>query len=167
MVDWFVLLTPLAVLPIVWLLVFVGCGLDDEGSAHESPKPKTKPVTFNWTNPLGDTTAISFDCIVREADKNGVATGVEFKAAAVGPAAWPGSKLPASGTCSALVTLEVPPAATYEIEAHSSVTSGVPPQIPKTQFVEAVIKPFPGGKNFDAQEWTFTLNHGPNGWELS
>jgi hypothetical protein len=35
--DWYVLLTPLLLLPIVSLLVFVGCGLDDEGGFKGVP----------------------------------------------------------------------------------------------------------------------------------
>jgi hypothetical protein len=32
MIDWYMLLTPLVVLPIALLFVFVGCGLEDSGT---------------------------------------------------------------------------------------------------------------------------------------
>ena len=45
MVDWFVLLTPLVLLPIILLLVFLGCTLDRKG--------KAVPVVFTYEGQLG------------------------------------------------------------------------------------------------------------------
>jgi hypothetical protein len=41
-VDWYVLLTPLLLLPVASLLVFVGCGLDETGGAGPA-KPSEPP----------------------------------------------------------------------------------------------------------------------------
>ena len=42
MIDWFVLLTPLALLPIFLLFVFIGCVLDSSGLGTEGP------ITFTY-----------------------------------------------------------------------------------------------------------------------
>jgi hypothetical protein len=52
MIDWYVLLVPVALLPIALLFVFVGCGLDEHGGAsvrkvmlrYEDIPKKAKPI---------------------------------------------------------------------------------------------------------------------------
>ena len=67
MLDWFVLLVPLAVLPIILLFAFVGCPLDRSGQATSLP--------FSWGPGLGngDVTSIvvTFTASVAEGEGGG------------------------------------------------------------------------------------------------
>ena len=58
MIDWFVLLTPLVLLPIILLLVFLGCTLDRDG--------KAVPVVFGYQSQLG-TDVERFDAVTTAA----------------------------------------------------------------------------------------------------
>jgi hypothetical protein len=48
MIDWYMLLAPLVVLPIVLLFAFVGCSLEQYGGLEPLQ------VTLQWSDPLGD-----------------------------------------------------------------------------------------------------------------
>jgi len=67
MLDWFVLLVPLAVLPIILLFAFVGCPLDRSGLATSLP--------FSWGPGLGDgdvtSIVVTFTASVAEGEGGG------------------------------------------------------------------------------------------------
>lgn len=64
--DWYVLLTPILLLPIVSLLVFVGCSLEDEGTFEGVPVK----IHYNGANyPVtGYATKLGFWCVYNDDD---------------------------------------------------------------------------------------------------
>ncbi|MBN1979544.1 MAG: hypothetical protein JW918_19275 [Anaerolineae bacterium] len=60
-IDWFVLLTPLLLLPIAWLLIFVGCFVDRSGLAH---CPCTRFLVTFFPESLGSGGASQFHVVV-------------------------------------------------------------------------------------------------------
>jgi hypothetical protein len=64
MIDWFVVLVPLAALPIILLFAFVGCGLDEQGEGPELT------VSLKWGQPLGVAAGVKLTFMVRLADEN-------------------------------------------------------------------------------------------------
>jgi hypothetical protein len=165
MVDWFVLLTPVALLPIFWLLGFVGCELDTEGEASpvKEVETVTKPVQLSWNNPLGNTTSIAFSCLVHELSDTGLPTGQVFPGIALPEVAWPDSFLPKSGKTSAPVKVETPPAIQYQIDGTAEVVWGEASSSQKETLL--FTKGYFGG--FESQSWEFFLAHGPEGWSLT
>jgi hypothetical protein len=159
MVDWVTVLTPLSLLPIIWLCGFVGCSIEEKGTAPATKATGQKLVTLTWGTVKSDTTSILFECDVYEVSATGVKSPMPFHGVAVGAAAWPPNYVPPGGKTSAWVTVDLPLATTYSINASSTVTvasSGV--KIPLT-------KP---GKSFPASaDWEFFLLYDPaKGWDL-
>ncbi len=54
MIDWYVLLIPLALLPILLLLIFVGCDLALELEEFKAAPPGPVPITFHYSAGLDE-----------------------------------------------------------------------------------------------------------------
>lgn len=158
MLDWSVLIIPLAVLAIILLLPFAGCDLEDHGEALAPVPTMEKSIKLFWQGQEKEIRQISFQATVQELNTKGQLVGTPVSAPGVSPAVFPPNFLPSTGETSSNVTVEV--ALKYAVTATVTVTNGA------WDAPGAVHFPQPLSKTFLADaEWTFNL--ATQTWELS
>ena len=162
MLDWSVVIIPLAVLAIILLLPFAGCDLDDHGGKSGEPatvETAVIPIKLFWQVSATDIQTISLTATVQPLNAAEEAVDALVKPPGNSTSGWkPDKYLDSSGDVTVSATIEKPFVAKYRVKATATVIQGAwdSDVFPFTRIKE---------KTFDdTLNWNFVLANAGGAW---